>query len=335
MNPLEKREIGKTGLKISRLGLGGSSLGGLYNASSESDAIEVISAFRELGLNHIDTAPSYGYGLSEKRIGKALRNVPRDQFVLSTKIGELLVTDGTPPPTSIFKEVDGRSLVRDYSRDGVLKSLESSLSRLMVDHIDILYIHDAYRERADKAISEAFPALDELRSSGVIKAIGVGMDDTAILTRFARECDVDCFLTFSSYSFFNTTALDELFPLCEKKGISIIQGSPFESGILASDLSGEQKYRYHSAPDEVLEKARDIELICRRYGVPLKAAALQYVLRHPIIVSTIPGTKSAARLRENFSMIQHPIPEEMWDELKADSYIREAPAAIQTQINRG
>lgn len=324
MNPLDMRKIGNTDLQVSRLGLGGSSLGGMYRESNEGEAFEVIEAFRDLGLNYIDTAPSYGYGLSEERIGKALIGIPRDEYVLSSKVGELITHDGLPPAYQLFKGVGTRSKVWDFSRDGVLRSIESSLKRLQVDAIDILFIHDAYREKADQAISEAFPALDELRSAGAVRAIGVGMSDIGVLSRFARECDVDCFLSFGTYSLLDSTALDEFFPLCEEKNISIVLGAPFDSGILASDLTGDVKYRYHDAPAEILEKARAINDVCSKYGVPLKAAALQYVLRHPVVVATIPGTRSPARLRDNFEMIEHPVPEALWQELRDEGLIREA-----------
>jgi D-threo-aldose 1-dehydrogenase len=324
MNPLDLREISSTGLRVSRLGLGGSSLGGMYKESNEREAVDVIEGFRELGLNYIDTAPSYGYGLSEERIGKALSGIPRDEYIISSKVGELITHDGTPPTYKLFKGVGTRSKVWDFSRDGVLRSIESSLKRLQVDAIDILLIHDPYRERADQAISEAYPALDELRSAGAVRAIGVGMSDSTVLSRFARECDVDCFLSFGTYSLLDSTALDELFPLCEEKDISIILGAPFDSGILASDLSGDVKYRYHEAPPEIIERARSIERVCQRYGVPLKAAALQYVLRHPAVVTTIPGTRSPSRLRENYEMIELPVPDEMWNELTDEGLIREA-----------
>jgi len=324
MDPRERREIGTTGLMVARLGLGGASLGGMYRESSESEAIGVVAQLRDLGLNYIDTAPSYGYGLSEERIGKAVSGIPSEEYVLSTKVGKLVTDDGTPSTDSIFKGVGNRSVCRDFSRDGVLRSVESSLARLNIGRIDILYVHDPHGDKADQAVEETFPALDELRAGGSVTAIGFATDAAALLSRFARECDVDCFLSFSTYSLLDATARDELFPLCEEKGISIILGAPFDSGILASDLSDGAKYRYCDAPPEILSRARSINAVCSRYGVPLKAAALQYGLRHPIVVTTIPGTRSPARLKENFEMIEHPIPDEMWRELRDSGLIREA-----------
>jgi D-threo-aldose 1-dehydrogenase len=273
-----------------------------------------------LGINYFDTAPAYGYGLSEERLRIALGTVNREQLVISTKVGWLVQSQGDAQKRTIFQGVGERSTAPDFSRDGVLRSVEESLVRLGLDRVDILYIHDAYRF-VEQAIDEAYPALEQLRSSGVVSAIGVGMGDNAILARFARECDVDCFLLWGRYSLLDQSALNELLPLCMERGIQIILGAPFESGILASDLSPGARFRYREAPEEILQLARRINAVCIRHSVPLKAAALQFVFGHPAVATVIPSTRSEERFRENFAMMSHPIPAALWGEMKAEGLL--------------
>ena len=321
MKPFEKMRLGRTDLHVTRLGWGGSGIGGLYRPSNEGEAVSVIGAALEMGINYFDTAPAYGSGLSEERLGKALDGRPRDSFVLSTKVSELVTAGGGNEEPDEFEVPRKRSFVADFGRDATVRSVEESLERLRLERIDILYIHDAYDRHTDLAIAEAYPVLDDLRAHGHIRAIGVGMDDCRILSRFVRECDLDCILLWGRYSLLVQDALDELLPLCEERGVGIVLGAPYESGILASDLTGGAKFRYRDAPPEILERARAIDTVCRRHGVPLKAAALQFPFGHPLVASAIPGTRSAERLLENASMMEAAVPADLWSELKAEGHL--------------
>jgi D-threo-aldose 1-dehydrogenase len=323
MNPLEKKILGKSGLEVTRVGLGCAAIGGLYGDIPEDQALEVVHRALSLGLNLLDTAPLYGYGKSEMRLGKALAGIPRDRFVLATKVGRLLVpkemgsTDqdgqwGDPPPV--------RPLF-DFSYDAVMRSFEESLKRLKLDRIDILHIHDP-DNHYEQAIRGAYPALDKLRGQGAIRAVSAGMNQSEMLARFAREGDFDCFLLAGRYSLLEQGALDELFPLCEQKNIGVMLGGTYNSGILAKKLQPGAKYNYADAPPEILEKARRLQAVASRYEVSLKAAASQFALAHPVVATIIPGTRVPDRVDENLNVVQERIPADFWAELKAEKLIR-------------
>ena len=317
MKPTEKKILGKTGLPVTRLGLGCAALGGLYGDIPEQQATAVVKQALELGINLFDTAPLYGYGKSEVRLGKALAGIPRDRYVLSTKVGRLLVSVedgdrsqdaywGSPPP------------VRPkfyFSYDGVMRSFEESLQRLNLDRIDILHIHDP-DDHWKEAIQGAYPALDELRRQKVIRGVSAGMNQCEMLARFAREGDFDCFLLAGRYSLLEQGALDELFPLCQQKNIGIMLGGHYNSGILASDLSPGAKYNYEDASPEVLHRARGIQAVAARHHVSLKAAATQFALAHPVVTCVIPGTRVPERVVENAQVFEEKIPQSFWAELK-------------------
>lgn len=329
MNPREKTEIGTSGLRVTRLGFGGAPLGGLFTDVPSDEAIQsVIKAFT-MGVRFFDTAPHYGLGKSERFIAKALDGVPRDDFVLSTKVGRVLDPSKNPPAIPEFENVPNLKEVWDYSRDGVLRSIEESMCRLNLDRIDIALIHDldvAAAEDPDhwrRAVEEAYPTLDDLRAQGVLKAIGAGLNDSYPCVKLSTEGDFDCFLPAGRYTLLDQSALDELLPLCERKGISVIIGGPYNSGILASDLSPGAKYFYQDAPPEVLRSAERIKSICDRNGVPLKAAALQFCLGHPSVVSVIPGARSTTEVEENMEMAGFEIPSCLWEELRSEGLIRE------------
>ena len=210
--------------------------------------------------------------------------------------------------------------VFDYSRDGILRSLEESLQRLNLDRIDITYIHDA-DDHWEQAMGEAYPTLADLRSQGVVKAIGVGMNQWEMEARFAREGDFDCFLLAGRYTLLDQSSLAYLMPVGLEKNISLVLGGPYNSGILASDLGPGATYNYESAPVDIIEKARRIKAVCDRYAVPLKAAALQFGLLHPAVAATIPGPRSVTEVEENFRMAGHSIPGDLWTELKHEGLI--------------
>ena len=320
VNPLATTEIGTTGLRITRLGIGGAPIGSLFRTVSDDDAVATVRRGLELGLNYIDTAPLYGHGISEMRLGHALQDIPRDSLVLSTKVGRVLNPVEVAPSSPHFQSLPKMEPVFDYSRDGILRSLEESLKRLNLDRVDIAYIHDA-DDHWEQAIGEAYPTLADLRSQGIVQAIGVGMNQWEMEARFAREGDFDCFLLAGRYTLLDQSSLAELMPVCREKNVSLVLGGPYNSGILASDLGSRATYDYETAPREIIEKARRIKAVCDRHAVPLKAAALQFGLLHPVVAATIPGSRSAAEIEENFRMASHPIPGDLWAELKHEELI--------------
>jgi len=317
MNPLEKAPIGKTELRVTHLGLGGGPLGGLYRDLPDADAAATVQRAIELGLNFFDTAPLYGHGKSELRLGRALAGHARASFVVATKAGRVLVPeDPARVESPWFEHPDAFRPVFDFSHDGVMRSLEDSRKRLALERINVVHIHDP-DDHYGQAIAEAFPALETLRRQRVIDAIGAGMNQAEMLARLARECDFDCFLLAGRYTLIDHTGLKELLPLCLARRISIIIGGPYNSGILATGAQPGAKFNYADAPSLLLEKVRRIEVVGARHGVPLKAAALQFPLAHPAVVAVIPGARSAAEVDENFRLMSHPIPRAFWGELRA------------------
>ena len=302
MKATDTRQIGRTSLQVTCLGLGGVFLA---REAPRSEAEALIDRAADLGVRYFDTAPMYGIGESERRYRNPLARLDRSRFVLSTKVGRLLREDvGGSEPWHF-----------DFTRDGVLRSFETSLQRLGLDRVDILLVHDP-DDHADQALREAFPALIELREQGLVGAIGAGMNQWELELRFARELPLDCFLLAGRYTLLEQGALAEFLPYCEANGISVIAGGPYNSGILASDLDDSANYNYRAAPPQMLDRARAIKAICDRHGVPLKAAALQFILAHPAVAAVIPGAASVAEVEENARMIETPIPAALWPELQ-------------------
>ena len=324
MHPLEKAALGRSGLQVTRLGLGCAAIGGLYGDIPDDQATQVVHKALDLGLNLFDTAPLYGSGKSEERLGRALRDVPRDAYVLASKVGRLLVaSDDDQRDGSIFDNPPPFKPVFDFSYDGVMRSLEDSLKRLGVDRIDILHIHDPDAHWKE-AIEGAYPALERLRSEGVISAVSAGMNQWEMLTRFAREGDFDCFLLAGRYSLLDQSALDELLPLCTEKNIGIMAGGTYNSGILAKGAKPGATYNYGEAPADIMQKAQAIEAVAERHGVDVKAAASQFVFAHPAITCIIPGTRQPARVEENFNLLIDEIPSAFWDDLRAENLVHES-----------
>ena len=326
MNPLEKVQLGKTKLMVTRLGFGGAPLGGLYKDLPDETAVATVRRALELGVNFIDTAPKYGHGKSELRLGRALAGQPRDSYILATKVGQLLEPEGGSKVQSIwFENLPPFKPVFDFSYNGVMRSFEESSKRLNFERIDVLHIHDP-DDAYDDAIKGAYRALDKLRNEGVISAVGAGMNQSEMLARFAREGNFDCFLLAGRYTLIDHTGLKVLLPLCLEKRISIIIGGPYNSGILATGAVPDAKFNYEAAPPELLEKVRQIEGICAKYSVPLRAAALQFPLAHPAVAAVIPGARSVEEVEENVHLMGHPIPAEFWAELQLTKLIpAEAP----------
>jgi D-threo-aldose 1-dehydrogenase len=248
-------------------------------------------------------------------LGTVLRTKPRGEFVLSTKVGRLLRAGGAPEPGQAWKGTPPLNPVFDFSYEATMRSVEESLERLGLDHVDILLIHDPDLH-FEEALNGAYPALDRLRSEGTVKAIGAGMNQAEMLVRFAREANFDCFLLAGRYTLLDQVGARELLPLCLERGIAVIAGGVFNSGILASPGVA-ATYNYQPAPPELIHRAQQIKAICKRHGVDIKAAALQFPLRHPAIRTVLAGCRSVAELEENVSHINAPIPDSLWNELAA------------------
>jgi D-threo-aldose 1-dehydrogenase len=328
MKPLEKAFIGRTKLQVTRLGVGGAAVAGLYQDVAEDRAVAAVKRALELGINFFDTAPLYGCGKSELRLGRAFAGRDRDSFVVSTKVGYALIPDDGQKREDVFFPFDNAPPLRpvfDFSYDAVMRSLEQSLERLRINRVDIVHIHDPdnhYRE----AMRFAYPALEKLRREGVIGAIGAGMNQAKMLAQFARDGDFDCFLLAGRYTLIDHTGLSELLPVCLEKKISVIIGGPYNSGILATGASAEARFNYLQAAPEIVEKVRRIEQVCARHCVPLKAAALQFPLAHPAVASVIPGARSVEEVEENRELVAFPIPSGFWEELRSEGLLpEEAP----------
>ncbi len=282
---------------------------------ADDEAHRVVEAAWQAGIRFFDTAPLYGHGLAEQRLGAVLRAKPREEFVLATKVGRLLRADAPPEPGQAYKGVPPVNPTYDFSYDGVMRSVEESLARLGLDRVDVLHIHDP-DEHFEEALAGAYRALDRLRAEGTIRAVGAGMNQAEMLVRFGREADFDCFLLAGRYTLLDRTGAAELLPLCVEKSIAIIAGGVFNSGILANPRPG-TTFNYQQAPPELVDRALRMQEICARHGVELKAAAIQFPLRHPAVASVLTGCRSVREVEENVRMFQAPIPSSLWDELDA------------------
>ncbi len=329
MTTLKRRKVGKTKLEVTELGLGGAPMGGFRATITDAEAIKLTDDGYDAGIRYFDTSPYYGYGRSELRMGAALREKPRDSYVLSTKIGRVLhpMKPGEKPPAD-FREngLPGFAPVFDYTYDGVMRSLEHSHLRLGLQKIDIALIHDVdFWTTKDRAVLEerfktvmdgGYRALDELRRAGIIGAIGVGINEADTSTRFIRAGDFDCMLLAGRYTLLEQGALEEFLPECTKRHVSVILGGPYNSGILTGNVKAGATHDYVAAPTALIDKAQKIEAICQRHGVPLGAAALQFPLFHPAFCSVIPGALSVTEVKENVAYMGVRIPVELWSELK-------------------
>lgn len=311
-------------LALPRMGFGG---GSLHPVAREREAADLLGAAWDRGFRYFDTAPLYGTGLAEHWFGTALRSHPRDEFVLSTKVGRILRAKcETPAP------VDRLSFEYhyDYTREGTQRSLDDSLQRLGICRIDLVYIHDVnprwqggdYERRFAEAMSGAYPTLDRLREEGVVRAIGVGVKGADVCLRFARSGNFDYFMLAGGYTLLeNEFALDGFLPYCEQHGISVVVASPFNSGILALGVVPGATYFYTEAPPEVVERVRRLQAVCERHRVPLGAAALQFTLAHPAIVSVVCGYRNAVEAEINLRWVEWRIPSALWDELRHECLI--------------
>jgi D-threo-aldose 1-dehydrogenase len=310
--------------RLTELSLGCGQLGNLYRAIPDEQACAIVDAAWRTGIRYFDTAPHYGLGLSERRLGEALAGRSREDYVLSTKVGRLLKP--LPQPQGVdsegFDVPATHRRVWDFSRDGVLRSLEESLERLRLDHVDIVYLHDPDDHYRD-VLSHAYPALEELRGQGVVSAIGAGMNQTAMLTKFARNTDMDLLMLAGRYTLLEQSALDELLPVCERRGISVVAAGVFNSGLLArrTPASG-AKYDYADAPPKLLQRAMRLAAICEQHGSSLPAAALAFPLSHPAVVSICVGASSPGQVERNAALRQASPPPGLWAQLKAEGLLR-------------
>lgn len=312
------------------MGVGTVPIAGLYEPVSEDQAQATLRRAYELGVRLYDTAPLYGYGVAEERLGRFLESAPAgDPCIVATKVGRVLQSARRgdeeahrgPIEDRQFKSGSPLEPVFDFSYDATRRVLEASLERLRVPRVDIVYIHDPDDYYA-QAVDGAYRALEDLRSQGAVTAIGAGMNQTAMLARFARDTDVNCFLLAGRYTLLEQGALDELLPLCADKGISIVIGGVFNSGLLARPVSG-APYNYRPAPPDVLERARRIEAVCARQGVPIAAAAVQFPFGHTAVACVLCGVRSAEEAEEDARLMRVAIPADLWSELKAEGLLRQ------------
>ncbi|WP_055711436.1 aldo/keto reductase [Streptomyces torulosus] len=310
-------------VQVSELALGCAALGNLFHPVTEEAAHATVEAAWDAGVRTFDTAPHYGLGLSERRLGAALRDRPRDAYTLSTKVGRLLVPDpegGAGDDLAHgFAVPATHRRVWDFSADGVLRSLEASLERLGLDRVDVALLHDP-DDHADQALDEAYPALERLRTEGVVGAIGVGMNQSALPARFMRETDIDVVLLAGRYTLLEQDGLTELLPEAAVRGRSVVIGGVFNSGLLTAPRPG-APYDYAPAPQPVLDRALRLLAVCERHGVPLRAAALRFPFGHRAVASVLTGARTPEEVRDTMEQLRRPIPDALWDELRAEGLL--------------
>lgn len=316
---MERVRLGRSELELTRLGLGTAPLGGLFAPVTEEDAEATIARAWSLGVRYFDTAPLYGFGLAEQRLGRILRALPRDAYAISTKVGRLLRAEATAAEDDHYKGAPRLRPQFDFSYDGVMRSVEESLSRLGLDRIDILLVHDPDDHYGD-AVGGAFRALQRLREDGSVGAIGAGMNQSEMLVRFAENAPVDCFLLAGRYTLLDQGALTTLFPICLAQNIGIVLGGIYNSGILA-DPYGAAKFNYEDADAALVARAQELDALCRQYGTELKAASIQFCLAHPGVTVALQGARSADEAAENVAMAKASVPVSFWQELRARNLV--------------
>lgn len=332
MQPDAKVKFGRTDLEVTAFGFGTAPIGNIFREIDEETSDGMIQSAWDAGVRYYDTAPMYGHGLAELRTGHSLRWKNRDAFVLSSKVGRVLKPARKQDIDYAPWTNAGRfTLNFDYSYDGTMRSFEDSLQRLNLEHMDIVFIHDidVFTRGAEQpevfkqAMGGAWKALSDLRDQGVVKAIGVGVNEWEVCQTALEQRDFDCFLLAGRYTLLEQDSLDTFLPLCEERGAAVVVGGGFNSGILATGAVEGAKYNYAPAPAEIMDRVRKIEAVCAEHNVPLPAAALQFVVAHPAIPSFIAGTRTVEQLQKNLAWFSHPIPAEFWADLKAKGLLRE------------
>lgn len=311
----DRRPLGHSGVSVTALSLGTAPLGNLFTAVSEDEAAAMIDAAFDVGIGYIDTAPHYGVGLAEERLGRAFAGRDRASYTLSTKVGRLLrpLRPGEDAQPDGFVDTPPRVREWAFSAAGVRASIEASLLRLGVDRVDMALLHDP-DDHEREVYESAAATLAQLRAEGVVKAIGAGMNQTAMLTRFVRDFDFDVVLCAGRYTLLDQSALADLLPECERRGTSVVIGGVYNSGLLADPKPG-ARFDYAPAAAELVRTAQRLGEVCARHDVPLKAAAVQFPLRQPTVASVLVGCRSAAEVRDNANAFEHPIPDDLWTEL--------------------
>jgi len=297
------------------LGLGTAPLGNLFSAVIDEEALATVNAAWARGVRYYDTAPQYGHGLAETRLGRALARYPRDEYRLVSKVGRVLDAPpaGSTRPASAFVDLPGVDPVFDYSRDGVLRSIDDSLARLDVDRLDIVHVHDPDGHEAS-ALATAFPTLIELRDQGVIGQVGSGMNQVAMLERFVEQVDLDCILLAGRYTLLDRTG-EQLLQRCLERGVEVIAGGVFNSGLLANP-SVDATFDYATAAPALVARAQRLQAVCSQFGVPLPAAAIQFASRHPAIVMTLVGARSVAEIEADIDYAEMDIDPALWEALE-------------------
>ncbi|MDO0909935.1 aldo/keto reductase [Streptomyces sp. DT2A-34] len=315
------KRLGRSGVEVSELSFGAAAIGNLYTEVGEQQAYEAVDAAWQRGIRYFDTAPHYGLGLSERRLGAALRERPRDRYAISTKVGRRLEPSdaGGDDLAHGFAVPATHRRVWDFSEDGVRRTLEASLRRLGLDRVDVVYLHDP-DDHAEWAFREGYPALEKLRSEGVVGAIGAGMSQARMLTRFVRDTDVDVVLCAGRYTLLDQEALAELLPAAEARGTSVVIGGAFNSGLLANPKPG-ATYNYATASPELLHRALRLKSVADRHGTTLRAAALAFCAAHPAVASVLVGARSAAEVVDCAHQFAAPVPAAFWRELRGDGLV--------------
>ncbi|MGP8304451.1 aldo/keto reductase [Streptomyces inhibens] len=324
---LPRRTLGRSEVPVTALGFGAAAIAGLFTPVDENEAAATVEAAWDAGIRYFDTAPHYGLGLSEHRIGAVLRTKPRDAYTVSTKAGRLLVpTEGGGREGDFGDDLAHGFAVPathrrrwDFSADGVCRSLEESLTRLGLDRVDLVLLHDP-DDHEEQAFREAYPALEELRSQGVVGAIGAGMNQSRMLTRFLEDTDVDAVLCAGRYTLLEQTALGELLPAAAARGKSVIVGGVFNSGLLADPKPG-ATYDYTTAPASLVSRALRMRTVAEGHGVPLRAAALRFPFGHPAVASVLVGARSAAQVHDAAVQMDRAIPDGMWEALRNEGLL--------------
>ena len=332
MQPSKRVKFGRTDLEVTPFAFGTAPIGNFARPIDEATSDGMIQAAWDAGVRYYDTAPMYGHGLSELRCGHSLRWKERDDFVLSTKVGRLLKPKKRSQiDFSPWNNAAANEMVFDYSYDGTMRSFEDSLQRLALERIDICFIHDidVFTRGAEQpevfrqAMDGTWKALSELRDQGLVKAIGVGVNEWEVCYEALKQRDFDCFLLAGRYTLLEQESLDKFLPLCVERNAAVVIGGGFNSGILATGAIDGARYNYAPAPAEILDRVRRIELVCQDYDVPLPAAAMQFVTAHPAIPSFIAGTRTVEQLQKNLDWFSHEIPDNFWAELKKQGLLRE------------
>ncbi|WP_328885568.1 aldo/keto reductase [Streptomyces sp. NBC_00316] len=325
---MRRNRLGSSAVEVTELSFGAAAIGNLFQEVDPAQAAAAVDAAWDEGVRYFDTAPHYGLGLSERRLGEALRHRPRDAYVLSTKVGRVLdpLPAGAAPDDGLSQGFAVRATHRrrwDFSADGVRRSIDDSLERLGLDRIDIAYLHDP-DDHAEAAFRTAYPALEKLRAEGVVGAIGAGMNQTAMLTRFLRDTDVDTVLCAGRFTLLDQSALDGLLPEAVARGRSVVIGGVFNSGLLADPRPG-ATYDYAAAPPALLDRALRIKAVTEAHGVPLRAAALRYPLAHPAVATVLVGTRAPEEMHDAAGLFAREIPDALWDDLRSQGLLADGP----------